>query len=72
MKNMQNMKNMQVFSSISFSVLHLINQKAMKSKIQCPHSISRTCLAQEFGLSTKKSFTFKHFFLLIFIALPIL
>ena len=22
----------------------------MKSKVQCPHSISRTCLAQEFGL----------------------
>ena len=25
-------------------------QNVMKSKVQCPHSISRTCLAQEFGL----------------------
>ena len=31
-------------------VPHLTNQNIMKSKIQCPHSISRTCLAQEFGL----------------------
>ena len=22
----------------------------MESKVKCPHSISRTCLAQEFGL----------------------
>ena len=39
-----------MFSSFSFSVLHLLNQNVIKSKVQCPHSISRTCLAQEFGL----------------------
>ena len=37
-------------SSFSLSVLHLIYQNIMKSKVQCLHSISRTCLAQEFGL----------------------
>ena len=26
------------------------NQNVMESKVKCPHSISRTCLAQEFGL----------------------
>ena len=31
-------------------VPHHTNQNPMKSKIQCPHSILRTCLAQEFGL----------------------
>ena len=62
MQNMQRMQNMQnkqknpflllheIFSSFSFSVLHLLNQNVIKSKVQCPHSISRTCLAQEFGL----------------------
>ena len=30
--------------------LHHINQNVMMSKVQCPHSISRTCLTQEFGL----------------------
>ena len=29
---------------------YAVNQNVMKSKVQCPHSISRTCLAQEFGL----------------------
>ena len=37
-------------STFYFSVLHLLNQNVIKSKVQCPHSISRTCLAQEFGL----------------------
>ena len=32
-------------------------QNVMKSKVQCPHSISRTCLAQEFGLV---AWTFLH------------
>ena len=27
-----------------------LNQNLMKSKVRCPHSISLTCLAQEFGL----------------------
>ena len=42
---------LQIFSSISFSfyVFHLINQNVMKSKVQCPDSISWTCLAQKFG-----------------------
>ena len=40
----------EIFPSFSFSILHLLNQNAVKSKVQCPYSISRTCLAQEFGL----------------------
>ena len=47
---MQKKIHMQIFSSPSFSVLHLINQNVMKTKVQCPNSISGTCLAQEFGL----------------------
>ena len=27
---------------------YAVNKNVMKSKVQCPHSISRTCLAQEF------------------------
>ena len=27
----------------------------MESKVKCPHSISRTCLAQEFGLVTRRN-----------------
>ena len=62
MQNMQNMQNMENFFSthkcfpspnifsLSFSVLYLINQNVIKTKVQCPHSNSRTCLAQEFGL----------------------
>ena len=42
----------EIFSSFSFSILHRLNQNAVKSKVRCPHSISRTCLAQEFGLVT--------------------
>ena len=34
-------------------------QNVMKSKVQCPHSISRTCLAQEFGLVLHRTLT-KH------------
>ena len=26
------------------------HQNVMESKVKCPHSISRTCLAKEFGL----------------------
>ena len=54
-QNMQNVHDMQnislreIFSSFSLSVLHLINQNVMKSKVQCPDSISRTCLSQKFG-----------------------
>ena len=58
--NMQNMVLMQnisfsafflkIFFSFSLSVLHIIYQNIMKSKVQCLYSISRTCLAQEFGL----------------------
>ena len=44
--------------SFSFFVLHLINQNAMMSEVQCPHSISRTCLAQEFGPVFFKNSTF--------------
>ena len=40
------------FSSSFLSVLHLTHQNVMKSKVQCLHSISRTCLSQEFGLVT--------------------
>ena len=40
MQNMQNMQSMQ----------NMQNMQNMKSKVQYPHSISRTCLAQEFGL----------------------
>ena len=53
MQNMQNNPSLllhEIFSSFSFPVLHLLNQNAIKSKVQCPHSISRTCLVQEFGL----------------------
>ena len=62
MKNMQNIKNMQIFASISFSVLHLLNQNAKKSKVQCPHLYSRTCLAQEFGLVFKPEHKIKSYF----------
>ena len=31
----------------------------MKTKVQCPHSISRTCLAQEFGLVIVSTFNFQ-------------
>ena len=41
---------LQIFSSFSLSVLHLIYQNIIKSKVQCLLSNSRTCLAQEFGL----------------------
>ena len=33
----------------------------MESKVKCPHSISRTCLAQEFGLVGEESLFSKGF-----------
>ena len=51
MQNLQNTSLLQIYSSFSFSVLHLINKSVKKSKVpKVPHSISWTCLAQEFGL----------------------
>ena len=57
MQNMVEMQNisfsaffLKIFFSFSLSVLHIIYQNIMKSKVQCLYSISQTCLAQEFGL----------------------
>ena len=57
--------NKQMFSFSKYflpflPIIYLMNQNVIKTKVQCPHSISRTCLAQEFGLvvcdGTLKSF----------------
>ena len=47
--------NKQMFSFSKYflpflPIIYLMNQNVIKTKVQCPHSISRTCLAQEFGL----------------------
>ena len=49
MQNMQNMRNMQNMQNVQ-KMQNMQNTLNMKSKVQYPHSISRTCLAQEFGL----------------------
>ena len=59
MQNMQNFKNMQIMQNmvklqnISFFLLFPLRSSSHIPKyheVQCLHSISRTCLAQEFGL----------------------
>ena len=47
--NMQNMQSIKVMQNMQ-KKSEYDEYAEYESKVKCPHSISRTCLAQEFGL----------------------